>query len=295
MVGFMANAAHNSKAAAQSCAIWGVLNVTPDSFSDGGRYFSVESALARGVELLREGADVIDIGGESSRPSGVTYGAGASKISAAEELERVVPVVKALVRDFAASVSVDTVKAEVADAAIRAGARIINDVSGNSSEALLHVVAEHDVELVLMHSRGNGEITAQNTSYSDIVKDVVGELDAQIKKAVAHGVSRARIWIDPGIGFAKTPAQSLELLRNTRAFVATGHRVLVGTSRKSFIGALIPNANGAKPEPTEREGGTAATVTLSVLDGAHAVRVHDVAMMRQAVRMAELLRDGVAT
>ncbi|MFW6087479.1 MAG: dihydropteroate synthase [Myxococcota bacterium] len=273
-----------------SVAVWGVLNVTPDSFSDGGRFISTAAALDHASRMLAEGADVIDVGGESSRPKGDTYGAGAPPVSGDEELARVLPVVERLVGDLGARVSIDTVKPEVARRALAAGARIVNDVSCGRSEALIAAAAEADADLVLMHNRGRGEVTPDNARYDDPVRDVVSELLAAVDRAVSLGMAAERIWVDPGIGFAKTPSQSAAILANTSALVATGYPVLVGPSRKSFIARIAPHADGSEPGPDERLGGTAAALTGAVLGGAHAVRVHDVAVMRQAVRVAEVLR-----
>ncbi len=268
------------------CAIWGVLNVTPDSFSDGGRYQGVTDAVARGRALLSEGADVIDVGGESTRPAGRTYGSGYRSVAPGEEKRRVVPVVRALVAEHGATVSVDTTKAEVAAAALEAGASIVNDVNGGRNRDLLAVVAQAGAELVLMHSRGRGEATPPNTVYDDVVGDVRKELLEGVDRALDAGVARERIWLDPGIGFAKTPAQSVRLLAALPALLATGHRVLVGASRKSVIAHFAPRPDGTAPPPLERLGGTAATVAAAVRARAHAVRVHDVAAMRQAAMIA---------
>lgn len=265
-----------------------MLNVTPDSFSDGGAYVGIEVALVQAVRLLREGAGVIDIGGESSRPPGKTYGA-VSGVSEAEELQRVLPVIEGL-RAYGAKVSVDTVKAGVAERALRAGASIINDVSCGRSEALLRVAAESGAELVLMHNRGRGERSAQNVRYGDVAREVRDELMAALDRAVTAGVAPERVWLDPGVGFAKTAAQSAEVIARTDLLVATGQRVLVGASRKSFIGELAPLATGLTPTPQQRLGGSAAALTVAVLLGAHAVRVHDVLEMKQAADLAAQLR-----
>jgi dihydropteroate synthase len=274
------------------CEVWGILNVTPDSFSDGGRFDDLERATAHGSRMLGQGAAVIDVGGESSRPAGATYGAGAERVSTDEELRRVVPVVRALCA-AGARVSVDTVKAEVARAALEAGATIVNDVSNGASEALLDVVAEHGAELVLMHTRGGGRVDADTTRYVDVVEDVLAELLVSVERAVDRGVLPQRIWIDPGIGFAKTAPQSLALLNATARFASSGHRVLVGASRKSFIAHTVGAATA--PAPDERLGGSIAAVALAVLGGAAAVRVHDVYESAQAVALvarAASARDG---
>jgi dihydropteroate synthase len=188
---------------------------------------------------------------------------------------------------------VDTVKAQVADPALASGARIINDISCGRNERLLSVVAERGADLVLMHNRGRGEVEGDNVRYADVVTDVLSELLAAVDRAVSLGVERERIWLDPGIGFAKTARQSLELVANVDRLASTGHRVLVGTSRKSFIANIVPNADASVPTTDQREGGTAATVAFAALGGVHAVRVHDVALMRQTLRMTEALRGSV--
>jgi dihydropteroate synthase len=234
---------------------------------------------------------VIDVGGESTRPSGKTYGEGARPVSVEEELARVLPVVQALVAR-GVCVSIDTTKSEVAALACAAGARFVNDVSCGHTPALLERTAEAGVELVLMHNRGRGEQSAENTRYEDVVSEVRGELLSAVERAVSAGVERARIWIDPGIGFAKTARQSIALLARTDVLVATGQRVLVGPSRKSFIAEVAKDARGEPPSALDRLGGTAATVATAVLLGAHAVRVHDVAEMRQAALLGRALREA---
>jgi dihydropteroate synthase len=270
------------------CAVWGVLNVTPDSFSDGGDHLDREAAVARGQRMRADGAAVLDVGGESTRPRGRSYGEGAVPVTADEERERVIPVIRRLVA-LGARVSVDTQKAEVAEAAIIAGARIVNDVSARSTDDLLEVVREHGVELVRMHNRGKGEVEPPNTVYDDVVSIVMRELEEEVGRAARAGIAHERIWIDPGIGFAKTAEQSLELLRRIDAFVGEGHRVLVGPSRKAFIAKVAPHSDGSLPPPKERVGGTVAAVVWSALAGAHAVRVHDVLEARQALAVVNAL------
>lgn len=275
------------------CEVWGVLNVTPDSFSDGGRWLDPARAAAHGLSMVGVGADVVDVGGESSRPAGATYGAGAVRVPVQEELRRVVPVIEALAAR-SLRVSVDTVKAEVARAALAAGARVVNDVSCGQSPALLEAVAAGGAELVLMHTRADGRVDPSTTGYGDVVAEVRAELEAAVERAVRAGVPRERVWIDPGIGFAKTPAQSLALLGRLDVLVATGHRVLVGASRKSFIARAVAPAGEEGPRAEERLGGSLAALTAAVLAGAAAVRVHDVRESVQAVRLAEAIRRGGA-
>ncbi len=276
----------------ERCAIWGVLNVTPDSFSDGGRFMDVAAAVRHGQRLLDEGADVLDVGGESSRPAGKTYGEGFAPVSASDEIARVVPVIECLVRELRARVSIDTAKPEVAAAALRAGASIVNDVRCAESTGLAREAATAGAQYVVMHSRGLGELTADNTEYPDLVGDVLDALRAAAARVEAQGVPRASVWIDPGLGFAKSAKQSIQLLGSLGRFVETGYRVLVGASRKSFIAELAPSPRGDRPGPSERLGGSVAAVTLSVLAGVHAVRVHDVHETRQAVRLVAAMRHG---
>jgi len=276
------------RAGAPPCALWGVLNVTADSFSDGGRYLDPGRAVARGLEMVAEGADLVDVGGASSRPRGRVYGDGAAPVPPEAERDRALPVVEGLVQK-GVPVSIDTVTPTVALAALDAGARVVNCVSPEPAGEILAAVAAHPTaELVLMHNRGRGEVDDTNTAYADVVTDVVRELGGGVDRAVAAGIPRERIWIDPGIGFAKTSAQSAHLLGATATLVATGQRVLVGASRKSFIAAIERARDPARePGPHQRLGGSLAAAVVAVLGGAHAVRVHDVAATRQAIRVAE--------
>ncbi len=271
------------------CALWGVLNVTPDSFSDGGRFLDLDAALAQGRALWAAGASVVDVGGESTRPRGATYGAGYAAVSADEERARVVPVVVALARG-GARVSIDTTKGEVARAALEAGATIVNDVSCGRDPALLRVAAEAEADLVLMHNRGRGEVTPEAACYADLVGEVLAELAEACARAEQAGVKRARVWLDPGLGFAKTPAQSLLLLARVDALVATGRPVLVGASRKSFLAEAAPDADGARPAPGDRLAAGIAAAVHAARAGARALRVHDVREVRQALLLAEALR-----
>ncbi|MCA9534754.1 MAG: dihydropteroate synthase [Myxococcales bacterium] len=275
------------------CALWGVLNVTPDSFSDGGLFQDPSQALARGLAMRDAGADVIDVGGESTRPAGKTYGPGYEPVSLGEEIQRTEPVVAALV-SAGVAVSIDTTKPEVARRAARAGALFVNDVSMGASDALLRVVAEEGLTLVLMHNRGRGEVAGAQIAYDDVVNDVLSELSVAVARAVRAGVPAARVWIDPGIGFAKTAAQSAALIARTEELARGPHPVLVGPSRKSFIAELAPLPDGSRPGPEGRLFGTAAAVAAAVLGGAAAVRVHDVAEMRQVVDVALAMRGARA-
>jgi dihydropteroate synthase len=270
--------------------LWGVINVTPDSFSDGGRCLELGAAVDHGRRLLREGADVLDIGGESSRPAGRTYGQGFADVSASEEIARVVPVIRALVGELQVRVSVDTVKPEVAAAALKAGASIVNDVRCAEDPRLAEVAAAAGADYVIMHNRGRGEVCSPNTDYRDSVQDVLDELLAAAERVERAGVASASVWIDPGLGFGKTARQSAALLSSLGRFRKTGYRVLVGPSRKSFIAELAPNRDGEAPSPGDRLGGTAAAVAICMAAGVDAVRVHDVGVMSQLVRFAEALR-----
>ena len=270
--------------------LWGVINVTPDSFSDGGRYLDPSAAVDHGRRLLEEGADVLDVGGESSRPAGRTYGEGFDHVLAAEEIARVVPVIELLAGELAARVSIDTVKPEVAAAALAAGASIVNDVRCAEDLRLAEAAAAAGANYVIMHNRGRGEVRSPNTDYGDIVQDVIDELLQAAERVERAGVPRAAVWLDPGLGFAKTGRQSAALLSSLGRFRKTGYRVLVGPSRKSFIAELAPSRSGELPSADDRLGGTAAAVAICVAAGVDAVRVHDVHIMSQLVRVAEALR-----
>lgn len=245
----------------------GVLNVTPDSFSDGGQWLDPHAAVAHGRAMIAEGADVIDVGGESTRP-------GARPVEAAEEMRRVLPVIEALAGE--AVVSVDTRKEDVARAAVAAGASLINDVSA----ALWPVAAETGAGWVAMHMRGEPDTMQQLAEYDDVVSEVRDYLVAAAEKAKAAGVKQ--IWIDPGIGFAKKAEHNLALLKHLDVLVKTGWPVLVGTSRKSFLGRI----GGASLPPEERLEGTVATSTWAITQGAGMVRVHDVKPVAMAARLA---------
>jgi dihydropteroate synthase len=264
--------------------LMGVLNVTPDSFSDGGVYFGADAAVARAIELERVGADILDIGGESTRP-------GAEGISADEERRRILPVLEKLRGRLSIPVSVDTSKAEVAEAAAGAGAEILNDVTGlRADPRLAEVARRRRLPLILMHMRGEPR-TMQKTPFArNVLRDVTAGLRRAAATAHRAGVAKSQIVLDPGIGFGKTYAQNFELLARLPELARLGFPLLVGTSRKGFIGQALGDA----PE-TERAWGTAATVAASILGGAHIVRVHDVAEMAQVARVADaILRPGLA-
>lgn len=261
-------------------AIMGVLNVTPDSFSDGGLWLDERAAVAHGIEMAAKGAAIIDVGGESTRP-------GAEPVPADEELRRVLPVIAELVRSSDAVVSVDTRKPVVAEAALEAGAALVNDTAGEESDpAMDRLAAQAGAAVCVMHSRGTPATMRELTSYDDVVSDVGGFLARRVEQLVDAGVSREAITIDPGIGFAKTPAQNLELLRRLDELVALGPPLLVGTSRKSFIGHVLGTEVG------ERLEGSLATEVWAVIKGARIVRVHDVEQTVRAVRMTEAIVHG---
>lgn len=260
--------------------IMGIVNATPDSFSDGGRYLDPAAAVAHALRLAEEGADLVDLGGESTRP-------GAPPVAEDEEIRRVVPVVEALrARDFPLPISIDTSKAVVARAALAAGADLVNDVAGLADPALARVVAEAGVPVVLMHSRGTPADMQSRASYGDLVAEVRAELAEALLRVAATGVSPERVILDPGIGFAKTAEHGFELLARLDELRALGRPLLVGPSRKSFIGKVTGAPVG------ERLPGTLAAVTAAVLAGAELVRVHDVAATRQAAQVAAAIRDA---
>jgi len=260
--------------------IMGVLNVTPDSFSDGGKYDQPEIAIEHALALELAGADLLDIGGESTRP-------GSEETSASQELDRILPVLEGLRGCLKIPVSVDTRRSTVAELALRADAEIINDVSGLRSDArIAEVAAKYGVPLILMHMRGEPRTMQHGPFARDVMKDVAQGLRDSVAKARKAGVAKSQIILDPGIGFGKSYSQNYELLQKLPQLAALGHPLLVGTSRKGFLGATL--ALDGKPAPPEqRIWGTAATVTASILGGAHIVRVHDVAEMVQVARVAD--------
>jgi dihydropteroate synthase len=259
----------------------GVLNVTPDSFSDGGQFFSFDQAIAQAERMISEGADIIDVGGESTRP-------GSEFVSEAEELRRVIPVIERLAVKGSVPISIDTTKSTVARAALQAGAEIVNDISGlRFDPATADEGANAGAGLVLMHSRGTPKDMQQLPPVADIMSEVINGLSESVAIAERHGVVREAIVIDPGIGFGKTVAQNCELIANldqiARAFPDLP--IMIGTSRKSFIGKLLEGAPA-----DQRLYGTIASVVASVLQGAHIIRVHDVRAAAEAMRVAEAIR-----
>jgi len=264
--------------------VMGVLNVTPDSFSDGGRFAARDAAVAHAVEMAEAGADLIDVGGESTRP-------GSQPVPAEEQIRRVVPVIEEIARrNLPVVVSIDTTRASVAAAALDAGAGVVNDISaGRDDAAMLPSVAERGVPVVLMHMQGTPATMQLNPTYDDVVRETIDFLHERIAAAEGAGVAPHRILVDPGIGFGKTMAHNLELLRRQSEFAMLGRPVLIGTSRKGFIGRITN-----EPEPSRRLFGTAASVAWSVANGAAVVRVHDVAEMSKVVRMTEAIRHGIS-
>lgn len=266
--------------------VMGVLNVTPDSFSDGGKFFSVERAVDGALAMAKAGADILDIGAESTRP-------GSKEIPAAEELTRLLPVLEALRGRLKIPISVDTQKAGVAEIALGAGAEVLNDISGvNRDTRLGEVAARYRVPLVLMHMRGNPRTMQKMPFARDVLRDVMAGLRRSIGMVRRAGVAKSQIIIDPGIGFGKSFEQNFELLRKLPALASLGYPLLVGTSRKGFLGAALAR-NGRQVQANERIWGTAATVTASILNGAHIVRVHDVEEMAQVAQVTDAVMEGV--
>jgi len=265
------------------CVVVGVLNVTPDSFSDGGRYLDRDDAVAHGVGMRDAGADLVDIGGESTRP-------GAGRVVAEVERERVLPVISALVAE-GVRVSVDTTRAAVAEAAVAAGASVVNDVSGGLADpAMAGVVAAARVPFILMHWRGHSDRMDELARYTDVVEDVRAELAARAEAAVRAGVDPNCIVLDPGLGFAKTAEHNWALLRRLDALTSLGFPVLVGASRKRFLGLLLPDADGRPRPPAGRDVATAAVSALAASAGVWGVRVHDVASTLDALAVAAAWR-----
>jgi len=263
--------------------LMGIVNVTPDSFSDGGRYAETEAAIAHGRRLLADGADILDVGGESTRP-------GATRPLLAEELDRVVPVIEALAAEGAA-VSVDTMRHEVASAAIEAGAVLVNDVSGGLADpAILQVAGEAGVGYVAMHWRAHSQEMQSHALYDgDVVDVVLEELRGRIDAAMAAGIAPERLVVDPGLGFAKTADHNWALLAGLGRLMGLGHPVLVGSSRKSFLGALLAGPDGAPRPVDDREDANTALTTLVAARGVWGVRVHEVRASMDAIRVVTRL------
>lgn len=262
------------------CLVMGVLNVTPDSFSDGGEFFDSDKAVEHGLKMAADGAAIIDVGGESTRP-------GSDSVSIDEQIQRVTPVIEALCEKTDVPVSIDTYKFEVAQAALEAEAAMINDITALSDERVGELAAERQVPVVLMHMQGTPATMQIEPKYDDVVGEVLEFLLGRAKRAERLGIAKSMIFIDPGIGFGKTFQHNLSLLRNIDKFVGSGYRVLVGTSRKRFIGSIT-----SKEKPADRIFGTAATVALCAAAGVSVVRVHDVAEMADVIKVANAVNDS---
>jgi dihydropteroate synthase len=257
--------------------IMGILNVTPDSFSDGGEFYQPEQAIERGIQMAEEGADIIDIGAESTRP-------GAEPISTEEELQRLVPVLEGLLKKVDVPISIDTYKSSVAEMALKAGAHIINDISGlRFDPQMKDIVAKYRVPVVIMHIKGEPRNMQQNPYYDDLIGEIYGYFDESIRIAEGAGIKRENIIVDPGIGFGKRLMNNYEILRRLYEFQGLGCPILIGPSRKSFIGKVLDLP------PDQRLEGTIAAVAIGIQNGAHIVRVHDVKEISRACRIIDLL------
>jgi dihydropteroate synthase len=257
--------------------LMGILNVTPDSFSDGGRYLGVEQAIAHGQKLAEDGADFIDVGGESTRP-------GSDPVSMEEEIQRVVPVIESLVKIINVPISIDTCKSEVAKAALQAGAVIVNDISAMTFDPnMVKVVAEHKVSVVLMHIKGTPKTMQVNPTYKNVTEEVKQFLQERAETAVKAGIEQ--IIIDPGIGFGKLFEHNIQLLKELKILTSLGYPLLAGVSKKSFLKTIL------NLPPSERMEGTAAAVTVSILNGANIVRVHDIKEMKRVAMVSDALKS----
>jgi dihydropteroate synthase len=265
--------------------VMGVINVTPDSFSDGGEWLEPKAAISHGLELMAEGADIIDVGGESTRP-------GAIRPEISEELRRVLPVVRELAA-AGACVSVDTMRAVVAEQAIAAGARMVNDVSGGKADpAMLQLIAASGVAYVCMHWRGHSEDMQSKASYANVVSDVITELRSQLEEAYRTGVAADKVIIDPGFGFAKTAEHNWQLLSRLEEFDVLGRPLLLGVSRKTFLGRLLAGADGSPRPPRQRDDATTALTALLAMRGVWGVRVHSVQASRDAIAVVQRLLNS---
>lgn len=263
----------------QKTWLMGIINVTPDSFSDGGLYFNKKKAVDRGLELAEEGANIIDIGGESTRP-------GSDFISTEEELMRTVPVISALRKKTDVLISVDTTKSEVAEAALGEGADIINDISSfRFDPKMLSLAAQKDIPVILMHMKGTPKNMQLNPFYEDLLAEIRGFLEERIATAQAYGIKKEKIIIDPGIGFGKSFKDNLTLIKSLKFLEPIDRPILIGISRKSFIGKIL------SLPPQERTEGTIASAVLSIINGAHILRVHDVEAVKRAVLVTEAIID----
>ena len=260
------------------CIVMGVLNITPDSFSDGGDYFDTNKAIERGIEMAQQGAAIIDIGAESTRP-------GSKPVSADEQIKRIVPVIEKLSAKIKIPISIDSKDYEVTKAALDGGASIINDITALADERTARLAADKKVPVILMHIQNTPATMQIEPQYKNVVKEVLKYLKKRANAAQKAGIEKDKIFIDPGIGFGKTLEHNLELLQNLKVFVKSGYRVLLGTSRKKFIGTIT-----GKDSPKERIWGTAATVAIAAIEGVSIVRVHETAEMADVIKVANKLR-----
>ena len=268
--------------------IMGVVNVTPDSFSDGGKFFTIDDAVTQGHKLFEDGADILDIGGESTRPF-------SDAVSEEEEIQRVVPVIEKLSKQISIPISIDTTKAKVADCALKAGASMINDISSLRFDPdLANVAADYGVPVILMHMLGNPKTMQVEPKYDDLIAEVKTFLENRIEQAERKGISRSKIIIDPGIGFGKTFDHNLLLIKNLHEFKALNVPILIGTSRKAFIRNLLKDETMEDVHPRSEivETGTQASVAAAVLNGAHIVRVHDVVNTRITIKIIDAIKSA---
>jgi len=258
--------------------VMGILNVTPDSFSDGGSYLEIEQAIEHGQKLVDEGADFIDVGGESTRP-------GSESVSIEEEMRRVIPVIESLAKKISIPISIDTYKSDVAEAALQAGAVIVNDISAMAFDAkMASIAARHQASVILMHIKGTPKTMQMNPCYKNVTEEVKKFLQERIEAAMKASVKQ--IIIDPGIGFGKKFEHNIQLLKELKTFTSLGYPLLLGVSKKSFIGAILDLP------PSERVEGTAAAVTASILNGANIIRVHDVKEMKRVAMVSDALKSN---
>lgn len=261
--------------------LMGILNITPDSFSDGGQFFDTDKAIAHGLKMAEEGAAIIDVGAESTRP-------GSEPVSAEEQIKRAIPVIKSLSKKIKIPISIDTYNFDVTKAALDAGASMINDITALNDERMAKLAAEKKMPVVLMHIQGTPKTMQTNPEYNDVVSEVLAYLLKSTNRAEQFGIPKERIFIDPGFGFSKTVEHNLLLLKNIDKFVHSGYRVLVGTSRKAFIGKIT-----GKENPADRIFGTAATVALCTYNGVSILRVHDIPQMLDVIRMIKAIVKSV--
>ena len=272
----------------EKTAIMGILNVTPDSFSDGGEYFHIDKAVERAAKMLEDGADIIDIGGESTRP-------GAKPVSVEEELERVIPVIKAIRKELGDNffISIDTYKSKVAKAALEEGADIVNDISGMSFDIeMANVIKEFDCPVIINHIKGTPQNMQKNVYYDDVIREIIEFLNQQISIGLEKGIRKDRFIVDPGIGFGKNVEHNVEIIKRLKEFRVLGFPILIGLSRKSFIGKILKNLLGMQEEPLPKDrlfGGLAATA-IAVINGAHIIRTHDVKETNEFLTMLDTIR-----